>query len=412
MQTSPTGPPRRRRRRGADLLRVLIAVAVLIVSALPVRPDAVGRAERGAFDAVNALADWLYPVIWPIMQLGAIAAVPILAVLAFAMKRRSMALDLTIAGFAAWGAAKVIKASFDRPRPGGLLEQVVVRGHEATGFGFASGHTAVAFALAAVAAPYLPRPWRRLGWGLAVVVGLARIYVGAHLPLDVLGGAALGWGIAALLHLAIGAPTGRPEHEALEASLRDAGVPVASLVPLDVPATASAPYRAETDAGEVLFVKVILEETGDRDVLARAWRWLVRRGARQQHVAPLPATQVRHEAAMAELARSAGIRTAPVHSFHELAGGVAALLLEFIEGRAATGTTDAVRDQVRDALVTLRRVGVVHGDVTPDNVIVDAAGTAWLVDFGRAVFATETERPERDLAELDSWQEREEVATK
>jgi undecaprenyl-diphosphatase len=65
----------------------------------------------------------------------------------------------------------------------------------------------VAIALAAVAAPYLPRWGRWLVWSLAVAVVAARVYVGAHLPLDVLGGAALGYAAAALVHLALGVPT-------------------------------------------------------------------------------------------------------------------------------------------------------------------------------------------------------------
>jgi glycosyltransferase 2 family protein len=35
----------------------------------------------------------------------------------------------------------------------------------------------------------------------------ARVYVGAHLPLDVIGGGALGYAAAALVHLALGVPT-------------------------------------------------------------------------------------------------------------------------------------------------------------------------------------------------------------
>jgi undecaprenyl-diphosphatase len=46
--------------------------------------------------------------------------------------------------------------------------------------------------VAAVVAPHLRRPWNWVALGAAVAVGLARIYVGVHLPLDVLGGAACG----------------------------------------------------------------------------------------------------------------------------------------------------------------------------------------------------------------------------
>ncbi len=61
---------------------------------------------------------------------------------------------------------------------------------------FPSGHATTTFAIAAVLVWAYCRmedhwiAWTGLGW--AVFVGLARVYVGVHYPLDVVGGAALG----------------------------------------------------------------------------------------------------------------------------------------------------------------------------------------------------------------------------
>ena len=73
------------------------------------------------------------------------------------------------------------------------------------GLGFVSGHSAVAFSLAAVLSPYLGR-WRGVGYGLAATVSFARIHVGAHLPLDTVGGAALGMTLAFAYNAAVGVP--------------------------------------------------------------------------------------------------------------------------------------------------------------------------------------------------------------
>ena len=54
-------------------------------------------------------------------------------------------------------------------------------------------------------APFIPRPARWIVWGIALFVGIARIYVGAHFPLDVVGGLALGWLLASVVNLALGA---------------------------------------------------------------------------------------------------------------------------------------------------------------------------------------------------------------
>ena len=87
--------------------------------------------------------------------------------------------------------------------PGGILHAVTLRGVTASGLGFPSGHAAVAAALAA--GLYLSRPARRLTWAGVALMSVTRLHVGTHLPLDVVGGAAVGWVVAAI-HLALGAP--------------------------------------------------------------------------------------------------------------------------------------------------------------------------------------------------------------
>ena len=53
---------------------------------------------------------------------------------------------------------------------------------------------------------YLPRAWRWAFVVLGVIVSVGRLYVGAHLPLDVVGGAALGVAAGALVTFVGGVP--------------------------------------------------------------------------------------------------------------------------------------------------------------------------------------------------------------
>ena len=92
----------------------------------------------------------------------------------------------------AWWSGKGVKELVARGRPGVFLPDARLR-EKATGLGYVSGHSAVAFSLVAVLAPVdCPGPWRPVAVGAASFVALARLYAGAHLPLDVVGGAGLG----------------------------------------------------------------------------------------------------------------------------------------------------------------------------------------------------------------------------
>ncbi|MFQ5947794.1 MAG: phosphatase PAP2 family protein, partial [Acidimicrobiia bacterium] len=186
--------------------------AVLAAAWVFAAVDSDGSVERGAFRFINRLPDWLERPVWPIMQAGALLAAPALAAVALlAWHRWRPAVGLLIGGTGAWLAARAIKEIVGRGRPGALFEDAIVRHVSVEGGGFVSGHTATAFALAAVASPYLSRRWRPIAWGLAAAAGLARVYVGAHLLLDTAGGAALGVAIGAAVGLLVGRP--RPEIE-------------------------------------------------------------------------------------------------------------------------------------------------------------------------------------------------------
>jgi membrane-associated phospholipid phosphatase len=86
----------------------------------------------------------------------------------------------------------------------------MVRGATAHGLGFVSGHIGVVTALALVAVPWLPRWGRWLVATATVLVFVTRMYVGAHLPLDMIGGAALGLGVGAAVRLLLGPRTATP----------------------------------------------------------------------------------------------------------------------------------------------------------------------------------------------------------
>jgi membrane-associated phospholipid phosphatase len=192
-------------RHRTEVLLVISALVVLVISALPAQHGESSRAERTVFRWINDLPGVLYGPVNVVMQLGNIVAVVVVAVIALLFRRYRLALGLALAGIGAYFIATVIKHLVDRGRPTDLIDHVHVRGEQAAGLGYVSGHAAVAFAVVTVATMWFEGKVRALLWGLAVTVALARVYVGAHLPLDVLGGAALGIVCGAIARLVIGA---------------------------------------------------------------------------------------------------------------------------------------------------------------------------------------------------------------
>lgn len=173
-------------------LRIAAGAAGLVVATLPVRRDRISPAEASIFGSVNGLPDQLHAPAWVVMQCGALGAAPAAAGVAWLAGERPLAARLAVAGSTAWALSKVVKRVVRRDRPSGLLDGVSVRGHAASGLGYLSGHAGVATALAASLVPTMG--WRHAAPAFAVagIVGVTRMYVGAHLPLDIAGGIALG----------------------------------------------------------------------------------------------------------------------------------------------------------------------------------------------------------------------------
>jgi undecaprenyl-diphosphatase len=115
--------------------------------------------------------------------------------------------EIGLAALLTYGAAEAAKTAFPRARPQRAIAAAFADGRAEAAFGtaltsrsFPSGHATTAFAAAGVLCAWagaLPTRGRRrlaraLALALAALTGIARIYAGAHWPLDVLAGAAIG----------------------------------------------------------------------------------------------------------------------------------------------------------------------------------------------------------------------------
>jgi undecaprenyl-diphosphatase len=394
-------------RHPGDVLRLVAGLAILLGCTATVRPNDVGVLETDLFRLANDLPDALFPAFWLVMQGGNVLAVGVAAVVVAATRRFWLAANLAITGVGVWLVARWIKDEVGRGRPVDLLPDPHLRGHHDSGLGFVSGHAAVAVAIATMIAPYLGRRARWIAVLWAALVCVSRLYVGAHLPLDVVGGAALGWAAGSLVHLLMGAPGGRPSPDRAAKALRERGLQVDEVTPLGGrDARRAASFEAVGPEGQRLFAKLIPRERRDEDALYRAWRMLVRRRADPGRPGSgPPAQQVEREAYLALLAGTAGVRTPKVVLAGPYGNGSGLLVQRMVPGRSLEETDPAAVDDrsLKAAwaeVARLHQAGIAHGDLGRHSVVVDADGRPWLVDFDHATAAAPERLRQADLVEL------------
>jgi membrane-associated phospholipid phosphatase len=192
----------------------VVAVAIAVVAGLIASGGTVPGWEQSIFHAINDLPDWLETPMW-VFQLAGLLLVPLLlAVVAAAFKQWWLAIALVVFVPLKLIVEKgVVKQLVERERPG-----TTICGYDASnpdafdptcanfrgdvpleGLSFVSGHAIIAWGIAALLWPVLPGRWRWVPVGIATLNAIARVYLGAHNHLDVVGGGAIGIVIAALL---------------------------------------------------------------------------------------------------------------------------------------------------------------------------------------------------------------------
>ena len=190
-------------RRQSDAVCVAVGLVILGLGMIAVRNGTVSGFEESIFHAINDLPQALYPLLWPFQQAGAVLVGPVVALVAFVLGYRRLAAAALVVTVMKLVLERVVKAMVTRERPGTSIgPDIHMRGAvSATGESFVSGHAVLIAALASIVTPYLRGRWRVVPWILVGLVLVARVYVGAHNPLDVVCGAALGVAIGGAANL-------------------------------------------------------------------------------------------------------------------------------------------------------------------------------------------------------------------
>ena len=345
------------RRRTSDWIRLVTAAVLLYLIAR--HANDLTRTERDVFQFFNGLPGGMKTFFRTLYRFGALWAVGLVVVAALVARRWRLARDLAIAGVLAWAIARALGAFVDSDSLRKSVDIVVKVGHDSPAF--PQVRIAIIFAVVCTASPYLTRPTRRIGLLAGIAVAFSAMYLGTGYPSDLLGGVVVGWGVAALVHLAFGSPGGRPTGAQVGAALEEFGIEVESvrLAPEQPPDRTL--MLTDDDRGP-LVVNVFGRDEADAQFFAKVGRSIMFKDSGM----PLSWTrlqQVEHEAYTILLADRAGVAV-PEVVVAGIAGPGAALLVMRapLAPRLADLDADGITDSMLDAVwqQAKRLAGCVH----------------------------------------------------
>jgi undecaprenyl-diphosphatase len=140
----------------------------------------------------NQIAKPLSNAVWGIVGLAGLMLV--------FRKYRLMAWQYVVAGGGAFVFAAIVEQLVGRSRPEMLTHDLVLRAHQG-GAGFPSGHVSVLATLCLTTWIYVSWPWRVLLLLFIAAEAWARVYLGVHAPLDIMGGIGVAFIVVSFLHL-------------------------------------------------------------------------------------------------------------------------------------------------------------------------------------------------------------------
>jgi glycosyltransferase 2 family protein len=383
------------RRRASDAFRLGLAIVVVAVSIPVMRANsAVELSIVRALHPPPGAVSWLVTTVF---WLGSAGVIGLLVIVGLLVPRLTAVRWVALAGLLTWGVCALLSAVLGPAagRPG-------VDALAGLDTGYPVAQLAVTIAVAATALPYLSRPVHRLVSLLIGLAVLAGICGGEALPVNAISSVALGWGVAAALHLAVGSPLGLPSAAEITDWIADLNVRVADITKSPRQVWGVEQFTGRDPAGKPIELAVYGRDASDARMLAKLWRFGLYRDSGPTLILDR-LQQVEHEAYLTLMAQRAGVLVPDVLAAGRFGpSGDAALVTRVPAGPPlseadAADLADATLDEIVRAALRMRAAGIAHGALGGDTIIVSDRGIC-VRGFRRASASAPVSRLDGDLA--------------
>lgn len=193
----------RKRNKSWQWLLLIVGISLFFASSLIARRGILYFGEEHIIELTYGLSDNYKLLFLAITFLGSAWILAFLLIILIIKERYDIGLRLVIAGVGSYFVSGIAKELVSRPRPSVFITEVLQREFLVWGYGFPSAHTALATALAIIIGAYLPRKYLFLVPLWIILVGLSRLYLGVHAPLDIFGGFGIGLVVALCVIIAL-----------------------------------------------------------------------------------------------------------------------------------------------------------------------------------------------------------------
>ena len=392
-------------RSPSDVLRTIaytLATLLLVVLAQWSR-DAVLSLETELIQRLSFMPPPAGRILAGALTLSVIAALAAACAAPLVTRHYRLFVYLVVSGILAALLLRGTEWLLDRENPDALVRELARRG--GIDSALAVDGIAVTAAAFVVLAPFVSRRWRRAGAVLLTLVAVLRLLVPVTLPatvaLALVVGAAAGSGTLLLF----GRPSGRPTQAAIAAALTGSGLPLVRLEPAAVDARGSIPYFATLEDGSRVFAKVLGTEQRSADLLFRAYRFIRLKNVGDERPFSSLRRSVEHEGLVSLMSRDVGARTPRLRAIAAVGRDSILLSYDLIEGKSLDrvpeeAVTGSVLRGIWDQVQILRRHRIAHRDLRRANILLDLAGSPWLIDFGFSEVAASQVLLDADVAEL------------